>query len=176
MDGIKQMASNWNFLEKKLYGLFLWMGFNCLLATEPLWGCSLLFTVQFPEVPGAQCYDKTKNYIVIKDPDFESKRKRAKKCLNLKFLFLILLHNNFRQLLSIWNFFTSSMLGILQQTKELIVIQLIKYPNFEFKNWKKNSWKMLESGGVFYILTYDNHDQTNDTQLKFFTQALCWEY
>ena len=32
---------------------------------------------------------------------------------------------------------------------------------------------MSESEGVFYILTYDNHDQTNDAQLKFFTQALC---
>ena len=27
----------------KFYGLFLWMGFNCLIATEPLRGDSLLF-------------------------------------------------------------------------------------------------------------------------------------
>ena len=40
-------------------------------------------------------------YVVIKDPDFESKRKRTKKCQNLEFLFLILMHNNFRQLLSL---------------------------------------------------------------------------
>ena len=28
------------------------MGFNCLKATEPLWGGSLLFTAKFPEIPG----------------------------------------------------------------------------------------------------------------------------
>ena len=38
--------------KKKLYGPFLWMGFNCLKATEPLWGGSLLFTTKFPEIPG----------------------------------------------------------------------------------------------------------------------------
>ena len=27
------------------------MGFNCLKATEPLWGVSLLFTTKFPEIP-----------------------------------------------------------------------------------------------------------------------------
>ena len=27
---------------------FLWMGFNCLKATEPLRGYSFLFTIQFP--------------------------------------------------------------------------------------------------------------------------------
>ena len=27
------------------------MGFNCLKATEPLWGSSLLFTTKFPEIP-----------------------------------------------------------------------------------------------------------------------------
>ena len=37
-------------LKKKLYGLFLWMGFKCLNATEPLQGDSLLFTTQFPGV------------------------------------------------------------------------------------------------------------------------------
>ena len=36
----------------KLYGYFLWIGFNCLKATEPLWGDSFLFTTQFPGVPG----------------------------------------------------------------------------------------------------------------------------
>ena len=34
----------------KLYDPFLWMGFNCLKATEPLRGSSLLFTTKFPEV------------------------------------------------------------------------------------------------------------------------------
>ena len=28
------------------------MGFNCLKAKEPLEGGSLLFTTQFPEIPG----------------------------------------------------------------------------------------------------------------------------
>ena len=39
---------------KKLcgYGPFLWIGFNCLKATEPLRGDSLLFTIQFPVVHG----------------------------------------------------------------------------------------------------------------------------
>ena len=32
--------------EKKLYGLFLWMGFNCLKATVALRGDSLLFTTK----------------------------------------------------------------------------------------------------------------------------------
>ena len=34
---------------KKRYVPFLWMGFNCLKATELLWGGSLLFTTMFPE-------------------------------------------------------------------------------------------------------------------------------
>ena len=34
--------------KKKPYGPFLWMGFNCLKATEPLQGDSLLFTNKFP--------------------------------------------------------------------------------------------------------------------------------
>ena len=36
----------------KLYGPFLWMRFNFLKITEPLLGDSLLFTTQFPGVPG----------------------------------------------------------------------------------------------------------------------------
>ena len=32
----------------------LWMGFNCLKTTEPLWGDSLLFTTKLPGVPGTQ--------------------------------------------------------------------------------------------------------------------------
>ena len=38
-------------LKKKLYGLILWMGLNCLKA-KPLRGGSLLFTIQFPEISG----------------------------------------------------------------------------------------------------------------------------
>ena len=41
----------------KLYGSFLWMGFNCLKATEPLRGGSLLFTTKFPEIPGTHLID-----------------------------------------------------------------------------------------------------------------------
>ena len=37
------------FKLKKLYGPFLWMGFNCLKAIEPLRGGSLLFPSKFPE-------------------------------------------------------------------------------------------------------------------------------
>ena len=42
---------------KKLYGSFLWMGFNCLKATEPLRGVALLFTTKFPEIPGTHLID-----------------------------------------------------------------------------------------------------------------------
>ena len=37
---------------KTLWFIFLWMGFNCLKATKPLRGGSLLFTTKFPEIPG----------------------------------------------------------------------------------------------------------------------------
>ena len=36
---------------------FLWMGFSCLEATEPLSGGSLLFTNKFPEIPGTHLID-----------------------------------------------------------------------------------------------------------------------
>ena len=39
---------------KKLYGPFLWLGFNCLKATDTLRGDYLLFNIQFSEVPGTQ--------------------------------------------------------------------------------------------------------------------------
>ena len=47
------------FLEYnfKLFGPFIWMGFNCLKATEPLRGGSLLFTTKFPEIPGTHLID-----------------------------------------------------------------------------------------------------------------------
>ena len=38
---------------KKLYGPFLWMGFNCLKAWATSRG-SLLFTTKFPEIPGTE--------------------------------------------------------------------------------------------------------------------------
>ena len=37
---------------KKLYGSLLWMGFNCLMATQPLQGDSLLFTTRSTGLPG----------------------------------------------------------------------------------------------------------------------------
>ena len=37
--------------------LFLWLGFNCLKAAEPLGGDSLLFTTKFPEIPGTYLID-----------------------------------------------------------------------------------------------------------------------
>ena len=43
--------------QTKLYDLFLWMGFNCLKATQPLQGGSLLFTIKFPEIPGTHLID-----------------------------------------------------------------------------------------------------------------------
>ena len=42
-------------LEKKPYGLLL--DFNGFKTTEPLWGDSLLFTTQFPGVPGNNLTD-----------------------------------------------------------------------------------------------------------------------
>ena len=58
--GILSLSSDPGFFtafRKKNYGPFLWMGFNCLKATEPLRGYSLLFTTQSPEVPGTHLSD-----------------------------------------------------------------------------------------------------------------------
>ena len=44
------------FLKNKLYGPFLWMGFNCL-KTRATWGGSLLFTTKFPVIPGTHFVD-----------------------------------------------------------------------------------------------------------------------
>ena len=41
----------------KPYDPFLWMGFNCLKATEPLRRDSLLFTIQFPGNPSTKLID-----------------------------------------------------------------------------------------------------------------------
>ena len=38
-------------LKKKLYGSFYWFKSNCLKATQPLLGDSLLFTTKSPGVP-----------------------------------------------------------------------------------------------------------------------------
>ena len=41
----------------KLCSPFLWMGFNCLKATEPRRGSSFLFTAKFTEIPGTNLID-----------------------------------------------------------------------------------------------------------------------
>ena len=41
----------------KLYGPFLWIGFNLFKATESLRGGSLLYTIKFPEIPGTRLVD-----------------------------------------------------------------------------------------------------------------------
>ena len=42
----------------KLYGHFLWMGFNCLKArTSRLEGSTSFFTTKFPEIPGTHFID-----------------------------------------------------------------------------------------------------------------------
>ena len=43
--------------KKKLDSSFLWMGFNCLKATEPLQRSSLLFNTGFPGLPGTHLAD-----------------------------------------------------------------------------------------------------------------------
>ena len=48
------------FLKKKLYGPFLWMGFKCLKATEPLRGDNLLFTTRCLGGPSTHLIDLRK--------------------------------------------------------------------------------------------------------------------
>ena len=52
--------------------------------------------------------------------------------------FQILTHDNYEQTngVQLEFFYTSLMLGILQQTEG--AINIIKHCNFEFKNWEKN--------------------------------------
>ena len=51
----KQKTSS-NKKNFKLYGPFLWMGFNCPKAKATSRG-SLLFTTKFPEIPGTHFID-----------------------------------------------------------------------------------------------------------------------
>ena len=51
------MSDRFQLAFKKRYGPFLWMGFNCLKATEQLLGNSLLFIIQFPGVLGTPLID-----------------------------------------------------------------------------------------------------------------------
>ena len=48
---------NFSSWDIKLYGPFLWMGFNCLKATEPFQGGGLLFTTKFPDSPDTHLID-----------------------------------------------------------------------------------------------------------------------
>ena len=47
----------YDLYDLKLYDPFLWMGFNCLKATEPLQGGSLLFITKFPEISATPLFD-----------------------------------------------------------------------------------------------------------------------
>ena len=53
---------------KKLYGLFLWMGFNYLKATEPLRGVSVLFTTKFPEILGTDLIEDESTESTLEPP------------------------------------------------------------------------------------------------------------
>ena len=74
-----------------------------------------------------------------------------------------------------YDFFTQALCReYYKKPKNLVVIQFIKYPNFEFKNWKK-IWQTSESGGYFQILIRDNYEQTNGIQLQYFYTNLMLE-
>ena len=47
----KSIAWKVSITTKKLYGPFLWIGLNCLKATEPQRGDSLLFITKSPVMP-----------------------------------------------------------------------------------------------------------------------------
>ena len=51
------LVSQSTYKKLKLYGPFLWMGFKCPKATEPLPGGSLFFTTKFPEIPRTHLID-----------------------------------------------------------------------------------------------------------------------
>ena len=50
-------AAEVTFNKKKLYGPFLWVGFNCFKTTGPLRGGSLLFITKSPVIPGTHFID-----------------------------------------------------------------------------------------------------------------------
>ena len=56
-DYLKQLTCKVLSISKKVYDPFLWMGFNCLKATEPLRGDSLLFITKFPKCYGTNFLD-----------------------------------------------------------------------------------------------------------------------
>ena len=78
-----------------------------------------------------------------------------------------------KQMLSVW-FFLKQVLcwEYYSKPKNLVVIWFIKYPNFEFIDWKKER-KISESEG---FLTHDNYEQKIVSNYNFFRQVLSWEY
>ena len=48
-DYINKLTEDLLVKNKRLYDPFLWIGFNCLKAAEPIVGDSLLFTTRFQE-------------------------------------------------------------------------------------------------------------------------------
>ena len=56
------------FCLKKLYGPFLWIGFNCLKVTEPLQGDILLFTTKNLGIPGTHFINlrRTKGWVNLR--------------------------------------------------------------------------------------------------------------
>ena len=63
------------FLKKKLYGPFLWMGFNCLKATEPLGRGTFLFTTKLQSILVSQkicCQLFFSSHVLIADFDVMS--------------------------------------------------------------------------------------------------------
>ena len=55
---VKNKERNYLYMKNfKLYGPFLWLGFNCIKAAEPLRGDSLLVTTYSTGVPGTHLND-----------------------------------------------------------------------------------------------------------------------
>ena len=73
------------------------------------------------------------------------------------------------------SFYTSSMLGILQETEQLSRHALHQRHQFWVQKLKK-SLRRSESRAFFQILMHNNFRQANVIELEFFAQALCWEY
>ena len=89
--------------------------------------------------------------------------------------FQILTYINFRETNGInMAFFTQALCWeYYTKPKNLVVIQFIKYPNFELKikkrkKKKKRKEKNIRIWSFFQILTHDNYEQTNGVQLEFF--------
>ena len=70
-------------------------------------------------------------------------------------------------MLSIWIFTQVLCWEYYIKPKNLVDIQFIKYPNYEFKSWKK--MKSIKIIWVFpQTLTHDNYEKANGVQLDFF--------